>query len=106
MCQARSQLSVHPGGPLGQGKPRSLEGTDADSDFSGVVSSEESTEKMRGELIDRLITTVPTGFDVDGAIKGLWSLKQAAMKDEVTGENWGTVRLYADVGEGDKERGW
>lgn len=84
-------------------KPRSLEGTDADSDFSGVVSSEESTEKMRGELIDRLITTVPTGFDVDGAIKGLWSLKQAAMKDEVTGENWGTVRLYADVGEGDKK---
>ena len=83
-------------------KPRSLEGTDMDSDFSGVVSSEESTEKMRGELIDRLITTVPTGFDVDGAIKGLWSLKQAAMKDEVTGENWGTVRLYADVGEGDK----
>lgn len=75
-------------------KPKSFDGTDGDSDMSGA---EESAEKMRGDLIDRLITTVPAVFDVDGAIKGLWSLRQAAMKDEVTGENWGTVRLYADA---------
>jgi len=75
-------------------KPKSFDGTDGESDMSGV---EESAEKMRGDLIDRLITTVPAVFDVDGAIKGLWSLRQAAMKDEVTGENWGTVRLYADA---------
>lgn len=75
-------------------KPKSFDGTDVESDMSGV---EESAEKMRGDLIDRLITTVPEVFDVDGAIKGLWSLRQAAMKDEVTGENWGTVRLYADA---------
>lgn len=75
-------------------KPKSFDGTDVDSDMSGA---EESAEKMRGDLIDRLITTVPAVFDVDGAIKGLWSLRQAAMKDEVTGENWGTVRLYADA---------
>lgn len=79
-------------------KPRSLDGTDVESDVSGTMpNSEESAEKMRGDLIDRLITTVPAVFDVDGAIKGLWSLRQAAMKDEVTGENWGTVRLYADA---------
>jgi hypothetical protein len=77
-------------------KPRSLDGTDADSDMSGMPYSEESAEQMRGDLIDRLITTVPAGFDVDGAVKGLWSLRQAAMKDEVTGENWGTVRLYTE----------
>jgi len=75
-------------------KPKSFDGTDVESETSGV---EESAEKMRGDLIDRLITTVPAVFDVDGAIKGLWSLRQAAMKDEVTGENWGTVRLYADA---------
>jgi len=66
-------------------------------------NEEANDEKLRAELIERLIKSVPAGFDVDGAIKGLWSLKQADVKDAVTGERLGTVRLYADAEESRQE---
>jgi transcription elongation factor Elf1 len=70
---------------------------------TSIDNEEAHDEKLRAELIERLIKSVPAGFDVDGAIKGLWSLKQADVKDAVTGERLGTVRLYADAEESRQE---
>ena len=46
-------------------------------------------ERLRGDLISKLTTTVPV--DVDGAVKGLWAMKEAA-----SGDMWGSARLFAD----------
>eukprot|EP00890_Picochlorum_soloecismus_P000590 jgi/Picsp_1/1531/NSC_05009-R1_gata factor srep len=70
---------------------------------TSIENEEANDEKLRAELIESLIKSVPAGFDVDGAIKGLWSLKQADVKDAVTGECLGTVRLYADAEESRQE---
>jgi transcription elongation factor Elf1 len=70
---------------------------------SGVYQDDTHAEQMRGDLIEHLVAAVPSAFDVDGAIKGLWSLREAAMKDAVTGETLGTVRLYADAMDTGKE---
>jgi len=59
---------------------------------------EAHAERMRGELIERLVTraAVPAGFDVDGAVEGLAALKKARLTDPITGQSWGVVRVYAD----------
>jgi GATA zinc finger len=59
---------------------------------------EAQAERMRGELIERLVThaAVPAVFDVDGAVEGLAALKKARLTDPITGQSWGVVRVYAD----------
>jgi len=59
---------------------------------------EAHAERMRGELIERLVThaAVPAVFDVDGAVEGLAALKKARLTDPITGQSWGVVRIYAD----------
>lgn len=74
------------------------EGTPSASDLSsGGRLSDAHAERLRMELIDRLINqAMPTDFDVDGAVEGLASLKKAKMTDSVTGEILGTVKVFAD----------
>jgi hypothetical protein len=59
---------------------------------------EAQAERMRGELIERLVThaAVPAVFDVDGAVEGLAALKKARLTNPITGQSWGVVRIYAD----------
>lgn len=94
-------------------KPRRYRGTDSEgpeltgnesdggaSDLSSVgLLGEAQAERLRGELIERLVThAVPADFDEDGAVKGLAALKKARLVDPGTGQSWGVVRIYADPG--------
>lgn len=94
-------------------KPRRYRGTDSEgpelmgdesdggaSDLSSAgLLGEAQAERLRGELIERLVThAVPADFDEDGAVKGLAALKKARLVDPGTGQSWGVVRIYADPG--------
>ena len=78
-------------------------GEDSDGGASDLSSAgllgEAQAERLRGELIERLVThAVPADFDEDGAVKGLAALKKARLVDPGTGQSWGVVRIYADPG--------
>ena len=78
-------------------KPKSSTPESESSDYSVSFGSlagfgnpnQHDEEKMRGDLISKLTTTVPV--DVDGAVKGLW-----AMKEATSGNTWGSARVFAD----------
>jgi len=86
-------------------KPRSSTADSESSDYSGGIASFNNgvggaeafnagdEEKMRGDLISKLTSAVPV--DVDGAVKGLWAMKEAA-----SGDTWGSARLFVDGGHG------
>ncbi len=77
-------------------KPKSSTPESESSEYSGNVGTmggfgnpKRDEEKLRGDLISKLTSTVPV--DVDGAVKGLW-----AMKEATSGHTWGSARVFAD----------
>ncbi len=77
-------------------KPKSATPESESSEYSGGFGTlggfgnpKHDEEKMRGDLISKLTSTVPV--DVDGAVKGLW-----AMKEATSGQTWGSARVFAD----------
>lgn len=77
-------------------KPKSATPESESSEYSGGFSApggfgnpKRDEEKLRGDLISKLTSTVPV--DVDGAVKGLW-----AMKEATSGHTWGSARVFAD----------
>ncbi|KAL4540984.1 hypothetical protein Ndes2437B_g05383 [Nannochloris sp. 'desiccata'] len=86
-----------PGGVDGGEHGEMSDGGASDLSSAGRVG-EVQAEKMRGELIERLVThaALPAVFDVDGAVEGLAALKKARLTDPLTGQSWGVVRIYAD----------
>ncbi len=79
-------------------KPKSSALESDSSDYSGSFGTlgsfgnpkpRDEDEKLRGDLISKLTSTVPV--DVDGAVKGLWAMKEAK-----SGHTWGSARVFAD----------
>ena len=72
-------------------------GPASDLSMSTAGLGEAQAERMRGELIERLVNhAIPADFDVNGAVEGLAALKKARLTNPVTGQSWGVVRVYAD----------
>jgi len=69
-----------------------------------LVKDDAIAEKLRVQLIDRLVSTFVSDAGtrggeegvVEGAVWSLASLKRARWMDPATGATWGKVRLYAD----------
>jgi hypothetical protein len=69
-----------------------------------LVKDDAIAEKLRVQLIDRLVSTFVSDAGtrggeegvVEGAVWSLASLKRARLMDPATGATWGKVRLYAD----------
>lgn len=69
-----------------------------------LVKDDAIAEKLRVQLIDRLVSTFVNDTDtrgseegaVESAVWSLASLKRARLMDPATGATWGKVRLYAD----------
>lgn len=95
--EAEPPMARH-GGRIPSSRDARGDSDDGASDMSSAGLLDESqAERLRGELIERLVShAVATDLDEDGAVEGLTALKKSRLADPVTGKVWGVVRLYAD----------